>query len=109
MFIEHLCWHKKRPALLNSKIEGLPDGHRSKPRGLLQLSRPPSPVGNFVGKRLLTHALKIKRKGGSDPWVTRVLIYLSDANRLLDSFEEGIAQVKDDLLTDSDMASIIHT
>ena len=97
-FTEHLYRHKKRPTILRSKIEGVRDDHRSKPQCLYQLSRLLGSVGNFVGqKRVLTHILILERVGGDDLWVAKVLVSLSDANRLLGLYEEGIRQAKEAL------------
>jgi len=37
-FLDHLYWHKRRPTVLESKIEALPDDHHWKPTGLLYLA-----------------------------------------------------------------------
>ena len=90
-FMQHLGWHKKRLTVLMPKIEGLPDEHRSKPECLFQLSRLFNSVGNRAEyKRLLTHALKLWRERGNDRRVARMSRLLSDANRLMGLYEEGI-------------------
>jgi len=90
-FIKHLTWHKKRLTILGPKIEGLPDGHRSKPNCLFELSRLLYLVGNHVErKRLLTHALKLERKWGNDHAIARILRQLSGASRDIGRREEGI-------------------
>ena len=95
-FIRHLAHHKPRFIILGSKIEGLPDYHRSKPKCLFQLSRLSNTVGNHVErKRLLTHALRLWRERGNDRAVARTLCRLSDANRLLDLHKEGIQLVEE--------------
>ena len=92
-FMRHLYWHKPRQTALKSKIEGLPDTHRSKPECLFQLSRLCQSVGNHVEqRRLLTHALELERVWGDERKVAQVLGYLSDASRLLGSHREGIRQ-----------------
>jgi tetratricopeptide (TPR) repeat protein len=92
-FIQHLYWHKPRQTLLGPKIEGLPDNHHFKPRCLSELSWLCQPVGNPTEqKRLLTHTLKLERERGDRPVVAQTLRYLSDANRLLGLYEEGIQQ-----------------
>ena len=97
-FIAHLYWHKRRQTVLGPKIEQLPDGHRCKPRGLLELSTLFDSVGNHVEeKRLLTHALKLWRERGDEYWVARALHFLASANRRLELYEEGIQQAKEAL------------
>jgi len=97
-FMAHLRWHKPRLVALGPKIEGLPDHHHSKPQCLFQLSGLFNSVGNYmVRKRLLTHALKLWRERGDDLHVTQTLGVLSDANRLLGLYKEGIQQVKEAL------------
>ena len=97
-FMRHLYWHKRRQTILGLKIEGLPDDHVSKPECLLQLSRLFESTGNFVEeKRVLSHALKLERERGNDPWVARTLVWLSNANWHLDLCEEGIQQAKEAL------------
>ena len=95
-FIEHLYWHKPRQTALGSKIEGLPDDHPSKAECLLQLSRLFDSVGNNVErKRLLSQVLQLYRKQGNDRRVALTLRNLSDANRMLGLYEEGIQQAEE--------------
>src|SRR5258708_34535825 len=62
-FIQHLVWHKPRQTVLRSKIEGLPDDHRSKPRCLLMLSLLFQQIGNDGEReKLLTHTLELQRQ-----------------------------------------------
>ena len=97
-FMEHLYWHKPRQTILRSKIEGLPDDHRSKPRCLYELSRLFESIGNFVEeKRLLSHTLKLDRERGNDHEVGQTLVWLCGANLQLDLYEEGIQQAKEAL------------
>jgi tetratricopeptide (TPR) repeat protein len=97
-FMNHLYRHKKRLTILKPKIEGLPDGHRSKPECLLHLSRLFSSVGDQVEcKRLLICALELWREQGSDDQVARTLMELSDTNRLVGLPKEGIPQAKEAL------------
>jgi hypothetical protein len=49
-FFRHLRWYKPRYTQLGLKVEGLPDGHRSKSKFLLELSRLYQVIGDFVGK-----------------------------------------------------------
>ena len=97
-FMSHLYWHKPRQTLLRAKIEGLPDAHPSKPGHLFRLSRLFASVGNQVEqKRLLVHTLKLERARRDDHRVARVLMDLSDANRMLGLLGEGIQQVEEAL------------
>ena len=89
-FMNHLYWHKSRLTVLRSKIGGLPNDHRSKPRCLFQLSRLFESLGNCVEeKRLLTHTLELERGQGNDGGVARTLRHLVLANRELGLYEEG--------------------
>ena len=97
-FMKHLFWHKGRLVVLRPKIGGLPDDHRSKPGCLFQLSKLFSLVGNDAEcKNLSTQALKLQRERGDVRQVARTLSNLSDANRLLGLFEEGIQQAEEAL------------
>ena len=97
-FMQHLCWHKKRLTTLQSKIEGLPDNHNSKPECLFWLSQPFYSVGNYVErKRLLTHALKLWREEGDDYEAAQTLRLLSDTNRLMGLPKEGMQQAREAL------------
>jgi len=95
-FMGHLYWHKPRLVMLGPKIEALPDDHPSKARCLQDLSWLFKSVGNQVErKRLLTNTLKLRRGQGDDLQVARTLNYLSDTNRLMGHFEEGIQQAEE--------------
>jgi len=97
-FIYHLRWHKPRRVVLGPKIEALPDDHPSKAKAqcLQALSCLFEMVGNKVErKRLLTHTLKLWRERGDDHRVARTLGDLSDANRLMHLYKEGIQQAKE--------------
>ena len=84
--------------MLGPKIEGLPDDHHSKPQCLFQLSQLFSSVGNEVErKRLLVYTLKLWRELGDNPEVAETLGFLSDANRRLGLYEEGVEQAKEAL------------
>ena len=97
-FMDHLYWHKPRLVVLGPKLEGLPDSHPSKPQCLFMLALLISPVGNHVeSKRLLGHALGLWREQGDDIWVAQTLTLLSDTNRRLAFYEEGISQAKEAL------------
>ena len=94
-FITHLYWHRCRYTVLGPKIEGLPDHHRSKPGYLIKLSCLSQGVGNFAErKRLVDHALKLQSERGNQWEVAHALRILSDANWILDLYEEGIQQAK---------------
>ena len=59
-FMGHLYWHKLRPIVLRTKIEGLPDGHPSKPGCLLELSLLLDQVRNYMeSRRHLIHVLEL--------------------------------------------------
>jgi len=97
-FVDHLQWHRPRLVLLGQKIEALPDAHPSKPRCLSRLSQLFSLVGNYMEcRRLLIYTLKLWREWGDDFEVARTLGSLSEANRLLDLYEEGVQQAKEAL------------
>ena len=95
-FMEYLYWHKPRQTLLGPKIEGLPDGHLFKVRCLLHLARLFQSTGNLAEeKRHLTHALSLWRKRWNYPRVCQTLWFLSDVNRRLGLYREGIQQVEE--------------
>ena len=94
-FINHIYWHKPRLVVLGLKIEALPDDHPSKAQCMLDLSWLPHSVGNQVErKRLLIHTLKLWTERGDGKRVAQTLSNLSDANRLLGHYKEGIQQAK---------------
>ena len=93
-FMQHLYWHKPRPTVLKLKIEALPDDHRSKPNCLYELSRLFKRVGNYAEqKRLLIHTLELHTQREGNFEAARTLRLLSDANRHLGLYGEGIRQV----------------
>ena len=95
-FMRHLYWYKPRQTVLGPKVEGLPDGHRFKARCLLDLSRLFQAVGNFAEeKRLLTHTLSLWKAGWNYFQVTQTLWLLSDVNRRLGLYKEGIQQAEE--------------
>ena len=97
-FMAHLFWHKSRLIVLGPKIEGLPDGHPSKPGCLSELSRLFDSVGNNVErKRLLVQSLELHRERGSDRQVADTLRLVSLANQELGLYEEGMQQAKEAL------------
>ncbi|KAF9645616.1 hypothetical protein BDM02DRAFT_3189570 [Thelephora ganbajun] len=97
-FMGHLYWHRRRLVVLGPKVEGLPDNHPSKPECLFELSRLFDSVGNCAEyKRLLIRALKLWRERGDDLKVAETLRFLSDANRILAFYEEGISQANEAL------------
>ena len=97
-FLKHLHWHKPRYTVLTPKIKGLSDDHPSKSRCLFALAQLAELTGNIVErKELLIHALKLERGQGDDYRVARTLRELSDANRMLELYEEGIQQAKEAL------------
>jgi len=95
-FMQCLYWHKPRLVILGPRIESLPDNHPSKPRCLLALSLLPSRIGNHTeSKRLRSHTLKLFREREDDFRAAQTLTLLSDVNRLLGHYEEGISQAKE--------------
>jgi len=97
-FMEHLYWHKRRPTILKSKIEGLPDDHHSKPECLFWLAWLFGSVGDDVKyKQLLTHAINLWREQGDGNQVTIKLMKLSDTNRFLGFHKEGMERAKEAL------------
>ena len=97
-FMQHLISHKRRRVMLESKIEGLPDNHRSKPECLFQLSRLVASIGTRgERKQLLVRALRLWRERGDDSKIARALVFISDANRVLGLYEEGMLQAKEAL------------
>ena len=97
-FMRHIYWHKPRLVVLGPKIEGLSNDHPSKARCLVRLSWLFNTVGNSAErKRLLIHSLVLWREQGNDHRVARTLETLSDANRKLCLYEEGIQQAEEAL------------
>ena len=95
-FLEHLRWHKPRQTVLGLKIEALPDDHPSKPECLTELARLIGSTGNRAEqKRLLECALRLERERGDDDRVALTLSILSDANRMVGLYGEGIDQAKE--------------
>jgi hypothetical protein len=95
-FMNYLSWHKPRLVMLGPKIEALLDDHPSKPQRLWNLSWLFGSVGNLVErKRLLTHALKLWRGQGGEDKVARAVGALSDTNRAMGLFKEGIQQANE--------------
>ena len=95
-FMDHLLWHKPRQTVLKSKIEALPDDHSSKAKCLFNLSRLIGEVGNHAeGKRLLMHTLKLGTEQGDAVRVAETLQSLSDVNRKLGIYNEGISQAEE--------------
>ena len=97
-FMMHLYWHKTRLVSLGPKIIALPDDHPSKPKCLYWLGWLLDVVGNFLEeKQLLHHALKLWEERGDKYWVAQTLRTLSDANRALGLYKEGIEEAKEAL------------
>ena len=95
-FMAQLYWHKSRLVTLGLKIEALPDNHPSKPQCLWELARVFDSVGNLAErKRLLSHSLKLGREQGNGFQVARALANLSNADRKMGLYEEGIQRAKE--------------
>ena len=66
-FMAQLFCHKPRLVMLGPKIEALPDDHPPKAQRLFELSQLFQSVGNAgEQKRLLSHALELRREKGND-------------------------------------------
>ena len=92
-FMDYLLFHKPRPVVLGPKIEQLPDNHPSKPGCLTRLSQLFKICGRHLeSKRILTRTLKHWRDQGDLELVGATLASLSDINRTLGLYEEGIRQ-----------------
>ena len=97
-FMDHLHWHKPRQTVLRKKIEGLPDNHPSKPRGLFWLALLARKIGNHTDETwFLDRALVLGRERRNDQLVASVLRCLSGANRMLGNYKEGIDQAREAL------------
>jgi len=97
-FMLHLFWHKNQLTILGQKIEGLPDGHPSKPGCLFMLAKLFDSVGNWVErKRLLACALDLWREWRGDDGVALALMSLSESNQMIGLREEGIRQAREPL------------
>ena len=95
-FMDHIYCYKPRLVVLGPKIEALPDDHPSKAECLQALSRLFESVGNQAErKQLLTRALKLSREQGDDGDIALALSRLSDANRCIGHFKEGIEQARE--------------
>ena len=93
-----LVYQKPRPTILRAKIEDLPDHHSSKPMCLFNLAVLFKSLSNHTQcKRLLTHALGLWRRGGDNRTVARTLGELSEVNRRLGLYKEGIRMAKEAL------------
>ena len=97
-FLVHLRWHKLRPTVLGSRIEGLPDGHLSKPRCLAQLAWMLDSLGNYSEtRRILTCIIKLWKKRGNDYVVAETLKSLASVNMRIGDCVEGISRAKEAL------------
>jgi tetratricopeptide (TPR) repeat protein len=97
-FMEHLYWHRQRLFVLGPKIKGLPDDHPSKLKCLSSLARLLYRTGGSTeSNQLLIHSLKLWRERGDDLQVAEVLWVMSNVNRMLCLFKEGIHQAKEAL------------
>ena len=95
-FMAQIYWQKSRLVTLGPKIEALTDDHPSKANCLFELSRLFDSVGNLVEcRRLLSHCLRLWREQGDDFRVAQTLGRLSDANRRMGLFGEGISQARE--------------
>ena len=94
-FMRHLYCYRARRTVLGPKVEGLPDDHPFKPDGLFWLARLFQSIGNYTEqKRLLNHTLRLRRERGDGIQVAVTLGDLSNTNRMLGLYEEGIKQAE---------------
>ena len=97
-FLRHLFRHKSRQTVLGPKIEALPNYRRYKSLCLIWLARSFQSVGNHTErKRIMNHFLSLWKEEGDDSQVALALDELSDANRSLRLYKEGIAQAEEAL------------
>ena len=97
-FLEHLYWHKPRKTILGQKVEALPDGHHAKPKCLFGVAQSFERLGNRAErKRLLVQTLGLERERANDSRTALVLKELSDTNRQLRRYGEGIQQAEEAL------------
>jgi len=97
-FILHLRWVKLRPTVLGPRIEGLPDGHPSKPRCLAQLAWMLDSLGNYSeSKRVLACTVELWRERGNDYVVAETLKSLASVNMRLGHYADGISRAKEAL------------
>ena len=96
-FLQHLVWHKPRQTVLRQRVESLPDSHPYKPNCLSMLSLLFQQIGNKGERKKLVDALGLQRQRGDDHQVARTVMLLSDVNRLLGLFVEGIEQAREAL------------
>ena len=95
-FLYQLCQRKPRPVMLGPKIEALPDDRPSKAGCLRHLSQLYDSIGNLAErKRLLTHALQLRKQQGDDYQVGLVLADLSDTNRQMKLIKEEMQQARE--------------
>ena len=95
-FMRHIFWHKPRLVMLGPKIEALADGHPSKPKCFLRLSRLLRTTGNHAErKRLLAHAFKLSRERRNDGLIARVLRTLARVHLDMHLYTEGMRQARE--------------
>ena len=82
-FTRHLYWHKPWLAILESRIEGLPDHHPSKPQCLFRLSQLFGPGRGGEGRaRALIHTLRLSEERGDEFGVAQAVMRLADGKLL---------------------------
>jgi len=97
-FLTHLYWHKQRPTVLGPKITGLPDDHPFKHACLFELSKSFESTGNYAEQKcLLSHALRLAKGQGNNVRVAFTLVWLTETNRKLKLYEEGVQRAKEAL------------
>ena len=94
-FLQHLRWHKPRRTILRQRIEALPDDHRYKNKCLFELAKLFGSFGNYAEqKELLDRILKLDEVRGDYDRVAPILSSLSQTNRMLGFYKDGIQQAR---------------
>ena len=90
-FLLHPQWHKPRPTILESRIEGLLDRNHSKPRCLFELPGLLYAIGNYREQKCLpVHRPEPEKEWGDDIRVADTLVSPPGVNRPLGRCREEI-------------------
>ena len=101
-FVNHLCWHKKRPTMLTPKVEALPDDHQWKPIVMIHLAVLTQLAGNFVKcAQLFGRVVELPEgpRNSWDPSVTQLFQFLSSTPEPKRQHKEEIKWAKELLET----------